>query len=174
MARRDRRPATQSRHRVSKRRLLSRRCRVPCCLGTAASAGASAPPVSSVSFTWKNPNGTGKEEARRQENHFCQTSQEDGKRQEAPQVRRHPASEGGDSNVDASGVLTTQESGLRHAETARRDLRFSERRPDARGVLLKCALAAPIIGCIRGEKRSRATDRSWPRPARQRFQLHTS
>jgi hypothetical protein len=38
------------------------------------------------SFTQRSRHGTGKEEARRQENHFCQTSSQDGKRQETPQV----------------------------------------------------------------------------------------
>jgi hypothetical protein len=58
-------------------------------------------------FTQKDRNGTGKEEARRQENHFCQTSPQDSKRQKTPQVGRHPTPEGGDSSFDASGVLTT-------------------------------------------------------------------
>ena len=62
--------------------------------------------------------GTDKEEARRQEDHFCQTGQKDGKRQKAPEVRRHPASEGRDANSDASGVLTTQASGSRQAASA--------------------------------------------------------
>jgi hypothetical protein len=69
-------------------------------------------------FIQKDRDGTGKEEARRQENHFCQTSQKDGKRQKAPQVRRHPAPEGGDSNFDASGVLTTRASRSRQAASA--------------------------------------------------------
>ena len=54
----------------------------------------------------RNQDGTVKEEARGQENHFCQASQEDGQWQKAPQVRRHPACEVGDADFDASGVLT--------------------------------------------------------------------
>ena len=61
-------------------------------------------------FTLKDRHGTGKEEARRQENHFCQASPQDCQRKEAPQVRRHPTPEGGGSGVDASGFLTTRAS----------------------------------------------------------------
>ena len=70
------------------------------------------------SFTQRDRDGTGKEEASRQENHFCQTSQKDGKRQKAPQVRRHSAPEGSDPNLDASGVLTTPASRSRQAISA--------------------------------------------------------
>ena len=70
-------------------------------------------------FTPKDRDGTGKEEARRQENHFCETSQKDGKWQKAPQVRRHPAPEGGDSDFDASGVLTIWASRARRAKPLR-------------------------------------------------------
>jgi hypothetical protein len=63
-----------------------------------------------IAFTQRDSNGTVKEEARRQENHFCQASQKDGKRQKAPQIRRHPTTEGSDANFDASGDLTTRPS----------------------------------------------------------------
>lgn len=69
-------------------------------------------------FTQKDRDGTGKEEARGQENHFCQTSQKDGKRQKAPQVRRHPAPESGDASFDTSGVLTFRASRSRQAASA--------------------------------------------------------
>ena len=81
-------------------------------------------------LTRETRNGTGKEEACRQENHFCQAGQEDGKWQKAPQVRRHPAAEGGVPNFDASRGLTTLASKSRPAASAWRDLRFAARRLD--------------------------------------------
>ena len=66
------------------------------------------PPVSSASLLQRNRDGTDKEEACRQENHFCETSQKDGKRQKAPQVGRHPATEGRDFNASASRDLTAR------------------------------------------------------------------
>ena len=69
-------------------------------------------------FTRKDRDGTVQEEARRQENHFCQASQKDGKRQKAPQVRRHPAPESGGSDFDASSVLTARAGRSRQAASA--------------------------------------------------------
>jgi hypothetical protein len=51
-------------------------------------------------------------------NHFRQTSQKDGKRQKAPQVRRYPASQGGDSQFGACGFLTTRTRRSRQAASA--------------------------------------------------------
>lgn len=95
--------------------------------------------------TPKDRDGTGKEEARGQENHFCQTSQKDGKRQKAPQVRRHPAAEGGDSNFHASGELTTQARGSLHATLAWSLARCSSDR-DRR---LVAGITCPAFGILR-------------------------